>query len=394
MLGFGKTRKEPPKEAVRDEAPLATDGPTSDVGIELETTLESLSGVLRAFGRNAFSVDELSPETIGKKFEAWAQHLLVLSVSPDRPEGADASREIRRDWAGLRRFVTDHRRREAAYVAESVDGLRDAVWAFVRSMNRVLGTDRAVDIDVGGQIRKLRDATEKRSPEELKKEVIAAAAAIEGILAERRRKQLTQTEELGKRIRLLTEQLAEARREGSLDALTRLNNRKAFDAFIARVVDLSGVFHQPVTLLMVDIDHFKKVNDTFGHPTGDEVLRGVADLLARTFLRKSDFVARYGGEEFVIVLSDTPIPATRVLTERFRTALKTMCFQRGGRVFGVTVSIGVAEIKPGEQIEPWIERADRALYAAKQSGRNKVVEAGADAEAAAAASPAATSRSR
>jgi diguanylate cyclase (GGDEF)-like protein len=391
MLGFGKSRKDPPKEPGREEPALQPDGASSDVEIELETTLESLGGVLRAIGRNAFPVDELSPETIAKKFEAWAQHLLVLSVSPDRPEGSDASRELRRDWAGLRRFVTDHRRREAAYVAESVDGLRDAVWAFVRSMNRVLGTNRAADVDVGGQIRKLRDATEKRSPEELKKEVIAAAAAIEGILAERRRKQVSQTEELAKRIRLLTEQLAEARREGALDALTRLNNRKAFDAFIARVVDLSGVFHQPVTLLMVDIDHFKKVNDTFGHPTGDEVLRGVADLLARTFLRKSDFVARYGGEEFVIVLSDTPIPATRVLTDRFRTALKTLCFQRGGRVFGVTVSIGVAEIKPGEQIEPWIERADRALYAAKQSGRNKVVEAGGDAEA---ASPAATSRTR
>ena len=197
---------------------------------------------------------------------------------------------------------------------------------------------------------------------------------------------MSQTEELAKRIRMLTEQLAEARREGALDALTRLNNRKAFDAFIARVVDLGGVFHQPVTLLMVDIDHFKKVNDTFGHPTGDEVLRGVADLLARTFLRKSDFVARYGGEEFVIVLADTPIPATRALTERFRTALKTLRFQRGGRVFGVTVSIGVAEIKPGEQFEPWIERADRALYAAKQGGRNRVVEApSTDAEAAAAA---------
>lgn len=378
MLGFGRSRKET-KDTLRDpvsreDLVLPPDVPTIDPGLELDSALEGLGGALRSFGRTAFAFDDLAPEAIARRFEAWAQHLLVLAPSPDRPEGAEKTAETRRDWAGLRRFLADHRKREVAYVTESVDGLRDAVWAFVRSLNRVLGNERSADVDVVTHLKKLREATEKRSPEDLKREVLATAAAIEGVIVDRRRKQMSHTEELGKRIRALSEQLAEARREGQLDALTKLNNRKAFDAFVDRVGDLSGVFHQPVTLLMVDVDHFKKVNDTFGHPTGDEVLRGIADVLARTFLRKSDFVARYGGEEFAIVLADTPIAGARTIIERFRTALKTLCFQRGGRVFGVAVSIGVAEIKPGEPVKAWIERSDRALYAAKQQGRNRVVE--------------------
>jgi diguanylate cyclase (GGDEF)-like protein len=385
MLGFGRTRKDN-KETLREplsrdprdtreDLPFALDPPTNDPAVELDSALEGVGALLRTVGRNAFAVEDLTPDVIARKFEGWAQHLLVLAPSPDRPEGSSASLESRRDWMGLRRFLTEHRKREVAYVNESVEGLRDAVWAFVRSLNRVLGNERSADVDVVTHLKKLREATEKRSPEELKREVLATAAAIEGVIVDRRRKQMSHTEELAKRIRALSEQLAEARREGQLDALTKLNNRKAFDAFVDRVGDLSGVFHQPVTLLMVDVDHFKKVNDTFGHPTGDEVLRGIADVLARTFLRKSDFVARYGGEEFAIVLVDTPLTGARTITERFRTALKTLCFQRGGRVFGVAVSIGLAEIKPGEPVAVWIERADRALYSAKQQGRNRVVEA-------------------
>jgi diguanylate cyclase (GGDEF)-like protein len=129
----------------------------------------------------------------------------------------------------------------------------------------------------------------------------------------------------------------------------------------------------PVSLILTDIDHFKKVNDTYGHPTGDEVLRKVAAIL-NSRARKIDIVARYGGEEFAIVLEGTDKDGARQLAERIRVEVSQQAFQSSKGPFKATLSLGVASY-PGDARAKAdiIGRADQSLYAAKHGGRNRTV---------------------
>lgn len=123
---------------------------------------------------------------------------------------------------------------------------------------------------------------------------------------------------------------------------------------------------------MVDIDHFKSVNDRFGHAAGDTVLCQVAEVLRRS-IRKSDKVSRIGGEEFVILLREIARDDLLAFAERLRVAMKTLVIESGDATIGITVSIGVAQVQDGEaDIQALIQRADEALYAAKKGGRDCV----------------------
>jgi diguanylate cyclase (GGDEF)-like protein len=167
--------------------------------------------------------------------------------------------------------------------------------------------------------------------------------------------------------------------EGALqDPLTGLYNRRHFEERLGSELAASERHEHPVSLLMVDVDHFKSINDQHGHVAGDEALRMVAFVL-RGAVRKEDVLARYGGEEFVVVARETALDGARSLGERIRRAVEKSRCAWQGHDLGVTVSIGVAvsaglaEFGPGRAERELIEAADRALYVAKQSGRNRVV---------------------
>lgn len=156
------------------------------------------------------------------------------------------------------------------------------------------------------------------------------------------------------------------------DQLTGLNNRGAFDASLKREIDLSQRQHTPMSLLVLDIDHFKAVNDNYGHSSGDAALKAVAQSITET-MRRSDIAFRYGGEEFTLVLSNTDIEAARLVAERLRVAVSQLTCSDGKRNFGFTVSAGAAQLTQGEDGSSLFDRADQALYQAKKTGRNQTV---------------------
>jgi diguanylate cyclase (GGDEF)-like protein len=156
------------------------------------------------------------------------------------------------------------------------------------------------------------------------------------------------------------------------DALTGLNNRAAFDAGLHREIDLSQRQHSPLSLVVMDIDHFKSVNDTYGHSSGDLALQTLANTIIET-LRASDIAFRYGGEEFTLILSNTDQEAAKLVAERIRVAVSQVLCSDGQRSFGFTVSLGVAQWTRGENSQTLFDRADRALYRAKKAGRNQTV---------------------
>jgi diguanylate cyclase (GGDEF)-like protein len=167
--------------------------------------------------------------------------------------------------------------------------------------------------------------------------------------------------------------------EGALqDPLTGLYNRRHFEERLGSELASAQRHGRPLSLLLVDVDHFKQVNDDHGHLAGDEALKMLAFVL-RGAIRKEDVLARFGGEEFVVLARETALAGARALGERVRKAVeRSRCAWQGSDLaltvsIGVTVSIGLAEFVAGRSERELIEAADRALYLAKQSGRNRVI---------------------
>lgn len=168
--------------------------------------------------------------------------------------------------------------------------------------------------------------------------------------------------------------LEHARKEALTDSLTGLANRKAFDKRLAHDMAEAAAQGMPLTLLLIDIDHFKKINDTYGHVTGDQVLRLISSVLLNN-IKGQDMGARYGGEEFAVLLPRTPLAGGQNVAEVLRRLIegKEIVNRGSGHKLGrITLSAGVAQYKPGESTFAFIERADAALYEAKKSGRNRV----------------------
>jgi len=180
-------------------------------------------------------------------------------------------------------------------------------------------------------------------------------------------------------VRLLREGRAELERLSVTDPLTGLANRRHMTEELEREVRRSGRLGRLFTVLMLDVDHFKNFNDTYGHPAGDELLKRLARSL-QDVVREVDTAARYGGEEFLVILAETPAAAAGQVAERIRGRVSEDRFTPEGRsaAVGVTVSIGIAEFPAdGASPEALISAADKALYRAKEGGRNRVVVASA-----------------
>lgn len=159
------------------------------------------------------------------------------------------------------------------------------------------------------------------------------------------------------------------------DPLTDTGNRIAMDQVLQREVDLARRNLQPLSLLMIDIDHFKTINDSYGHALGDEVLKAVAQTL-KSQLRNIDMVFRYGGEEFLVILSGTNRESAALIGERLRFAVMELQCLDAGSPIDVSVSLGCSTLLPGESVESLLRRADNALYVAKREGRNRLTMAG------------------
>ena len=153
-----------------------------------------------------------------------------------------------------------------------------------------------------------------------------------------------------------------------LDALTGIGNRRALDEKMEEIMVSVSRIDQPVSLLVLDVDHFKRVNDSYGHSVGDRVLVNMTALISAR-IRQTDFIFRYGGEEFVVLTPGADITAASILAEEFRIKVEATELLDDAKV---TVSLGVAELHKDESASDWLRRADKVLYQAKENGRNKV----------------------
>ena len=234
-----------------------------------------------------------------------------------------------------------------------------------------LGMSQSYDARLAGANEKLRHA---KSRDQIK-------PIVDGLLKSTREMRETNTA-LENRLALskteignLQHSLEAIRAESLTDPLTGLGNRKYFDRSFEIAVRTALANGEPLSLLMFDIDHFKSFNDSYGHLTGDQVLRLVAMSLKQT-IKGQDITARYGGEEFVVLLPTTALRQALTVADHIRRAVmaKELKKKSTGEILGrVTISVGVSMLKPGDDTDSLIERADACLYAAKRNGRNRVI---------------------
>ena len=356
---------------------------------QTEMALDTLAAILRILGEYAGDQEHQEPEAFVRLCEAWAQHVSVASPAPGSSAdatgpgsgpvatgGAGGSKETaRRDWTGVREFVRDYAKNSTTHTHTVLTDLRQVIWVFIQNLSHSFSQEQDADNRIKEQLGRLEVLAQSSATGELKREVLATVVKLGEIVEQRRKTQHARVEALGTQVRILGSELETARKENEVDPLTRLFNRKAFDDYLARSVELARAFGQATCLLLIDIDRFKTINDTFGHPEGDAVLRRVADSMARIFLRRSDFVARYGGDELAAVLRETSLKEGQALADRLLRAVRAIPTDREGVRYPLTLSIGIAALLPGEEPRLWIERADKALYQAKREGRDRSVAA-------------------
>jgi diguanylate cyclase (GGDEF)-like protein len=331
--------------------------------------LDTLGALLRTMGEFALDQQNADAGSFKTLAERWAQHVLVAAPPP----GASQTAGGRRDWAGVRAFVSAYCRGASEHTRTVMSDLRQVVWVFIQNLNHAFADDRQTDGRIHEQLARLERIAESAATGELKREVMATVSALTQTVDERRRRHREHVEVLGAQVRALGTELESARRESETDPLTKLYNRKALDHYLARSLELHHAFGGDTCLLLLDIDRFKGINDSHGHPTGDEALRKVADAACKVFLRKNDFVARYGGDELAVVLRETALEATATLAERLLRMVRNIEVERDGVHIPITTSMGVAALASGQDVAAWLDAADKALYSAKQRGRDQAI---------------------
>jgi diguanylate cyclase (GGDEF)-like protein len=209
----------------------------------------------------------------------------------------------------------------------------------------------------------------------LKKQIAVQVTTLKRAVHEKQERDEQAYTKLNKRVETLQTRLVKAEEEASIDPLTRIANRGSFDRALRRMMSSAKRAGTPLSLAMIDIDNFKKINDTHGHPVGDRVLLCAAMWLGKG-IRHTDFLARYGGEEFVVVFSDAKIAQAEArMTEVLaQIAGQSYDYETDGKKGKVqfTVSCGVTEFASGDEEADLVRRADEALYDAKHKGKNRV----------------------
>ncbi len=360
--------KKAPATSTRESSPA----PGNGNGSGEDAALDTIASLLKTFGESAFDTDNVTAQETRSECDGWAQRVTMGGgKSGEGQDGKDA-KVFKRDFPGVRRYFTAQRLHEREFVGRSLGNLRQAVHAFARCLTTTVGEDRAADERVGSQVGKLIGAFQSNDSTVIRYEAESIVQVVQEVMAKRSESQKRMLGELSQKISELREELQEVREKAALDPLTQLFNRAALDAHLDRVADLAFLLSSSPCILMIDIDHFKRINDTYGHAAGDDVLRRVADALVRNFLRREDFVARYGGEEFVVVIPDSTLHNAELRAERVLQSISELEISTDKGKVQVTVSVGLCSLSSGDTGKTWLARADAALYEAKGSGRNCV----------------------
>lgn len=271
----------------------------------------------------------------------------------------------------IRQFFNSYRIEESSYVQKSFEDFKKIIWNFADQLADDEYFEKKQESEIYKNLVELRDAVESNSIDTLRaksKEFIQVYVEKTQVKSERRKRNLSSVR---KNLTTIKKQLLEAHKDLETDHLTGAYNRRSFELHLKKLISLSADAKYPPTLIMVDIDHFKKVNDSYGHDIGDLVLKECIQLMQEFFSNTNEFVARLGGEEFVILVSDTSMEEITQKIDAFQNKLRKEVFIMGKFEIKFTVSLGIAQLNSEESGDSLLKRADTALYQSKNTGRNR-----------------------
>lgn len=335
----------------------------------VDGALDTLGTILMVMGTHAFPMDdELDTAEFAGVCGNFARHIENGVAVPSHQ--VEPTTNGQRNWASVRRFYTDRRKAESTFVTQRIGGYREIVDNLVSGLREIGQRDLTAQTDILECLTVIENTVASGSLDDIRAVLARTVETVTDTFEAQREEYERKLSELNDKISGMQQDLVTVREEMKRDALTEAFNRGAFDAAIEQTINSHFLTRQPLVLLMIDIDQFKQVNDTWGHTAGDDILRTVGETLARSFVRRNDFIARYGGDEFAVLLPDTTALHAEKIVERYLDAIRKLQFTLGGEDVRITCSVGYAEIDTNDSAESLVERADRALYLAKEAGRN------------------------
>lgn len=287
---------------------------------------------------------------------------ILQSSSPDR---------IEKTLFRFRQYFHSYRLAEYTYVQKTFDDFRSIIWDFVDQLSEDLTEERASDLEIRKSLSHLREAVEANSIESLKSESRSFIDRYTELQSRKDERMGTRLKNVRKSLDTVKKQLSDATSSLRLDHMTKAFNKKAFEEEAKNLWNMHTMYDKSASLICLDIDHFKKVNDTYGHDIGDYVIIECVKMLKECFSRELDIVARVGGEEFCVLLPDYHLEHAVKKAEIALEKIRHEVFVKGELKLQFTVSMGIAELQKGESVDQWIKRADMALYDSKSNGRNR-----------------------
>ncbi|MGE4133030.1 MAG: GGDEF domain-containing protein [Bdellovibrionales bacterium] len=337
---------------------------SADVSAGISEERATLLYLIDTYNKHLIDFDGHPVRKTRETLDEFAKELL-------KPDGPNTEKILFR----FRQFFSTYRIDEAGYIQKTFEEFRLIIWDFVDQLAEDISEEQKEDHEMRESLEQLKEAVETNSIVALKNQSRKFIDSYVEKQFKKDKRRNNKMRSIRKNLSTVKKQLSDAHNEARVDHLTGAFNRKTFDEYCDQYWKLFQASKQPVSLLMVDIDHFKKINDGFGHDVGDFVLRELVTTLKSMFTRDCELLARIGGEEFAIILPDFQGEHALKKAEEVLHQVRSQAYVHESKEIRFTVSIGVAQLCESETREGWIKRADLALYNSKNTGRNKITVA-------------------
>jgi diguanylate cyclase len=338
-------------------------GASPQHGTETPTLHEGLATLLHvidSYSKHLLEVDGHPPKQVRQEFAEIA--VAMTSTDPITAE---------KGLFRLRQYFTSYRIAEANYLQKTFDDFKNVIWDFADQLAEALADERSQDREMQNSLGLLRDAVEANSIEELRRRSREFIDFYVSFQAQKDSRRTRRLENIQKNLETVKQKLNDANHSAMTDHLTGAANRRAFEETARTMISSCEEKSTVATLLTLDIDHFKKINDTYGHDIGDFVLKEFVRVTRDVFNRDKDIVARIGGEEFCVLLPNLRVADAIKKTEGLLERYRKEAIVTNGHTVRFTASVGIAQWTDGETVEQWLKRADDALYSSKHNGRNQ-----------------------
>lgn len=326
---------------------------------------DTLRAILIILKEYSFNLSEINADGFKVRIDLLTKQL----------HEAETARNVNSAFDGHKQFLLDFALTEKMYLDERETELKNIIAMLRDGLSDMIGENQMFNTQMYERNLRVEQLTLLDDIRKIKESLKTEVDQVKRTIMEKQEKDRTRMESLKSEVNVLKSEVVKVTDASMTDGLTGVYNRMAFDMQLQRCIERNAITWKPFTLLLCDIDHFKEINDTHGHPIGDRVLRGFVEECSRLF-RDLDFIARYGGDEFIIIM---PGMSQRHAVQRACQLGKTLASRlfvtgnEAGPKIRLTVSVGVSEVHKNDTPATLLERADRALYLAKRTGRNRTV---------------------